>query len=89
MTKVITSVYDKCTGYMDPVTTLNSLEAIRGFKFALSQKDSTFGFSPADFDLYELGIFNTSDGSIIYHGTPRFLCNGALLLAGDTGDINA
>ena len=73
MKKVITAIFDKCTGYMDPVVTLTQEEAIRGFRFALMDKDSPIGFSPADFDLYQLGFydrFSSKSFRLILYSSP-------------------
>ena len=46
MKKVITAIFDKCTGYMDPVVTLTQEEAIRGFRFALIDTTDAICFPP-------------------------------------------
>lgn len=75
---MIYSVYtvrDQKTGWLPPTYDQNDNSAMRNFKFACSRKDSTMNFSPADFDLFRIGVFD-SDTGIFTPSDPVFLMNG-------------
>lgn len=53
----------------------NEQSAARGFAFLVSNDKSVMGFSPFDYDLYQIGVFDEVSG-IIESITPKFIVNG-------------
>lgn len=56
------SYRDTKVGFMPPVCDQSEAAAIRGFSFAINSENSIMGFSPKDFDLYQVGEFDTETG---------------------------
>ena len=49
--------------------------AVRGFSFAINGNDGLMNFSPADFDLFRVGEFDTETGSVL-PVVPVNICSG-------------
>lgn len=62
----IYSIRDTFTGYGQIFLESSDPVAVRGFRFALSKKDSAMFTDPNDFDLMRLGTFDTETGAINY-----------------------
>lgn len=60
----IYSIRDTFTGYGQIFLESSDPVAVRGFRFALSKKDSAMYTDPKDFDLMRLGTFDTETGVI-------------------------
>lgn len=60
----IYSIRDTFTGYGQIFLESSDPVAVRGFRFALSKKDSAMFTDPKDFDLMRLGTFDTETGVI-------------------------
>lgn len=61
----IYSVYDKkAENYNSQFCQKNNAEAMRTFSDLANDKDTTIHKHPEDYDLYNIGIFDTSDGII-------------------------
>lgn len=58
------SYRDNKVGFGMPVIDQNEAAAIRGFSYAVNGRDGIMGFSPADFDLYKIGVFDSEKGTI-------------------------
>ena len=56
------SYRDNKVGFLSPFVDTNEDTAIRGFSFAINSRDGVMGFSPADFDLYKVGVFDSETG---------------------------
>lgn len=61
----IYALRDDKTGWLTPHVDVNDGSAIRNFKQAISNKDSTMNFAPGDFGLYKLGEYDSEKGTII------------------------
>lgn len=72
----IFSYRDAKVGFGTPTVELNEASAIRGFSYALNSRDGIMNFSPADFDLYKIGVFDTEKGTI-EACTPDMVVSGA------------
>lgn len=71
----IYSYRDLKVGYAPPQCDQSDQAAIRGFSFAINNHDSMMNFSPKDFDLYKVGIFDTETGQI-ESCTPDMIASG-------------
>ena len=60
----IYSIRDTFTGYGQIFLEQSDPVAVRGFRFALSKKDSAMFTDPKDFDLMRIGTFDTETGTI-------------------------
>lgn len=71
------SIRDRKVGYMQPVIRQNDAAAIRDFvaTISLSGAESMLNFSPSDFDLYFVGVFDDESGEL-EHALPVFLASG-------------
>ena len=58
------SIRDNKVGFQLPFCDQNEQAAIRGFAFAINGNDGMMNFSPADYDLYNIGVFDTEKGTI-------------------------
>jgi len=71
ITKVFT-VYDvKVEAYLQPFYCQSKGEAVRSFTEAANDSASNIGKYPADFTLFEIGSFDTSDCSFSLHSSPQ------------------
>lgn len=66
---------DNKVGFMLPFCEQNDLAAVRGFSYAINGNDGLMNFSPADYDLYKVGEFDTEKGTVECH-TPDLVCSG-------------
>lgn len=71
----IYSYRDAKASFGMPFVDQNDNSAIRGFRFALNNKDGIMGFSPADFFLFKIGEFDTESGSLNPQ-LPEMICAG-------------
>lgn len=77
MKKFIFAIRDNKTSFMDPFVDVSEESAKRGFFFALSNRpDSIMSYSPADFDLFLVGSFDTESGLISPYKVAEFIANG-------------
>lgn len=60
---------------MTPTIDQNDQTAIRNFKFAMNNSDSIMNFSPKDFALYRIGVFDNEKAEITGYD-PVLLCRG-------------
>lgn len=72
----IYSYRDTKVGFMPPQCDQTEQAAVRGFGFAVNGNNGIMNYSPADFDLYKLGEFDTETGNIEAI-MPQFIVNGA------------
>lgn len=82
MIKSVYAIRDVKTNWLDPFIEVSDDAAIRGFKYALSNGDGLFGFSPEDFTLYKVGTFDTASGAIT-GSLPAFVFDGAFVRSVD------
>lgn len=72
----IYSYRDTKVGFMPPQCDQTEQSAVRGFGFAVNGNNGIMNYSPADFELYKLGEFDTETGKIDAI-MPQFIVNGA------------
>lgn len=63
-----------------PTVDTNEQTAKRNFAFAITSQDkSVMTYKPSDFDLYQVGYYDTDSGmfSNMENGVPMFVCNGS------------
>lgn len=70
------SYRDSKVGFGMPVVDQNDSAAIRGFSYAVNGRDGIMNFSPGDFDLYKIGVFDTEKG-VIEGQTPELVVSGS------------
>lgn len=58
------AIKDDKTGFMTPTVDISDAAAERNFAHAIVSTKGLFYTHPADFALYKLATYNTSDGSI-------------------------
>lgn len=58
------SIRDTFTGFGQIFLEQSDPVAVRGFRFALSKKDSAMFTDPKDFDLMRIGSFDTDTGML-------------------------
>lgn len=67
------AVYDKKAMFFDsPFCVENEVQASRAFEQSVLHPESTISRYPADFALYYLGEYVSSNGSVITSDVPRF-----------------
>ena len=77
MIKVIVSVRDSKSGYLDSRSCESVEVAVRDFKTLFAPGElSMLAMYPGDFSLVKLGEFDTSTGVIIPSVSPECLCTG-------------
>lgn len=72
------AIKDNYVGFLDPVISKNDNEAIRLFKFGLSQPDTLHYSNRQDYDLYKVGEFDNETG-VLTPCTPTILYTGAMV----------
>lgn len=71
-------IYDKKQKwYMSPIPAQNRADFCRRIKMDIEQKRSQelICHYPEDFDLYEMGFYDTNDGILKADGQPTFIVN--------------
>lgn len=63
-----------------PTVDTNEMTAKRNFAFAISSEEkSVMTYKPSDFDLYQVGYYDTDSGRFesMPDNVPLFICNGS------------
>lgn len=60
----IYSYRDAKAWFGQPMIDNNDESAIRGFAYAINNATGIMSFSPSDFDLYKIGIFDSEKGTV-------------------------
>lgn len=68
------SVRDVKTSFAAPFIDVSDASAERGFMFAFQNQSNLMHFSPADFALYRVGLFDTESGHLTDQ-LPEFICD--------------
>lgn len=68
-------IRDNKVAFMTPVIDTNQDTAIRNFAMAVNGQNDTMTFAPADFDLYQVGVFDSEKG-MIEPMTPTLVVSG-------------
>lgn len=79
MTICVFAIRDTKVGFGNPFADQTAASAIRGFEYSLTKADGIVGFAPSDYELYELGSFDTDSGALTALPQPKFLVGGANL----------
>lgn len=61
----IYAIRDVKTGFLTPTVDMNDDSAIRNFGHACQNTDSLFFTYPEDYALYEIGTYDTENGTIV------------------------
>lgn len=70
------SYRDAKAAFGTPFCDQSDVTAIRGFSYAINNRDGIMGFAPQDFDLYKIAEFDTDKGTM--KGlTPTLIVSGA------------
>lgn len=51
-------------------------QAVRSFADEINNRDSSFAKHPDDFDLYQLGMFDQDEGTLVPIGSPKLVAVG-------------
>lgn len=70
------SIRDKFSCFGTPFFVENDFVAIRNFRFLVMNHETAVGLAPADFDLYNLGSFNSDTGQLVPLDVPVSLISG-------------
>lgn len=76
----IYSYRDIKSGFGGPVVDQSDSTAIRGFSYAINGNNGIMNFSPNDFDLYKIGMFDSDTGVIVPEVIPVLIVNGSSLV---------
>lgn len=77
------SIRDVKSGYMNPTFEINDAVAMRNFQFACQNTDSLLFAACSDFELYQIGRFDTESGTIEDELPNRFICSGTDAIMAD------
>lgn len=70
--------------FLAPVLNTTDQAAIRDLANMVSQHDnSNIAFAPKDFDLYQIGSFDTDTGLVAAASPVRMVCNAGALVKND------
>lgn len=73
----IFSIRDNKSGFLNITLDLNEQCAIRNFEHACSKADSLMYTHASDYDLFELGEFDTDTGNVAPLTIPKIRVSGA------------
>lgn len=79
----IFSYRDRLAGFGSPILDISEQTAIRGFSMKMNNPDSMENFSPKDFELYKIGIFDADTGKITPEEIPVLICEGVNVIVHD------
>lgn len=72
----VMSIRDKYTTFMQPNIDQSIEAAKRGFAYAINNQPGIMQFAPSDYDLYQIGEFDSVTGRIEPVEPIVFICNG-------------
>lgn len=75
MTYSVYAIRDKYTGFMMPTVDMNDDSGKRNFGYGINNNPS-LNYSPADFDFYRIGTYDSKTGEIRPVQPIEFICNG-------------
>jgi hypothetical protein len=62
--------------FMPPSFAHNTGQVVREFRDIVNDANHAFNKHPDDYELYELGVFDDSNGSFTLHPEPKLLVQG-------------
>lgn len=68
------SIRDSKVGFMVPTVDQNVPAAVRNFEHACMASQSLFATHPGDYDLYEIGEFDSDSGELVPK-QPKHICS--------------
>lgn len=71
------SIRDIHTGFMSPTFEINHAVAMRNFNHAVQNSDSILFTAAKDFDLYQIGTFDSDTGKLMPLELPLQICKGS------------
>nr|WAE43581.1 MAG: nonstructural protein [Microviridae sp.] len=78
------SIYDKVSGsFMQPVSVPTDGVAVRSCRDSLAQQNSPFRAHPADYELYKLGSWDDTTGTLVSLSVPELVVKLASLVSDD------
>lgn len=80
MKYAIYSYRDVKAGFGSPMCDISDETAIRGFSYAVNNRDGIMNFSPKDFDLYKIGTFDTVKGVITPLEIPELIVSATSVM---------
>lgn len=83
MTKLVVSMRDAKVGFTDVALEHSYDTAIRNFSYALNSKDSLLYTNAADFDLWQVGEFDSDTGTIVPTIPMKLICSAVSLKKGE------
>lgn len=72
----IFAIRDKYTSFMSPAVDINEEAAKRNFAYAINNNPGVMNFAPSDYDLYQIGTYDSESGVIDALVPIKFVCNG-------------
>jgi hypothetical protein len=73
------AIRDSKVGFMAPTVEQNAPAAVRNFEHAVLNSASLMNSHPGDYDLYEIGSFDSDSGEL-EKSMPKHLCSAADIL---------
>lgn len=70
------AIRDKYTSFMSPAVDTSVESAKRNFGYAINNNPGVMNFAPADYDLYQIGNYDSESGVIDAIVPIQFICNG-------------
>lgn len=74
------SYRDQLVGFGAPILEISDQTAMRGFSMQMNNPNDLKNFSPKDFDLYKIGIFDSETGYVEAEKIPVLICSGTSVL---------
>lgn len=72
----VMSIRDKYTTFMAPTIDQTVESAKRNFAFAINNNPGIMQFAPSDYDLYQIGSFDSVTAELTPCEPIQFICNG-------------
>lgn len=73
MIMIVTAIKDSKAGFLAPAVYQNRAMAVRDFQYLVRDGSGVMGEYYDDFNLYQIGEFDTESGHLISTGPPEFL----------------
>ena len=80
-------VRDVKVGFGQPMVHMSDQVAIRDFSYKINQPNSLMDAFPGDFDLYQVGVFDTDSGEI-EKCLPVFIISGKDVYGDSYGEVH-
>ena len=77
------AIRDVKTSFLPPQLAMNDEDSIRQFAMMVNSPEKVYGFQPKDFDLYQVGSFDTEKGVLEVESPIRFVVAGSALVNRD------